>query len=94
MRRRFLEHPGPIAFAHRGGAEDAHENTLQAFDAAISLGYQYLETDVHLTADGVLVAFHDSVLDRVTDRTGSIASLSFEQVREADAGFWYLIDGG
>lgn len=79
----FLNHPGPIAFAHRGGASEAPENTLPAFEAAVSLGYSYVETDVHLTADGVLLAFHDDHLDRVTDRTGEIASLPWSEVRRA-----------
>ena len=43
----------------------------------------YLETDVHVTADGVLLAFHDDVLDRVTDRTGTIAELPWSAVRRA-----------
>lgn len=94
VRRRFLDHPGPIPIAHRGGAEEAPENTLAAFDAAMRLGYRYLETDVHVTADGVVVAFHDAALDRVTDRAGSIASLTLDQVREADAGFAHSPDGG
>ncbi|MGI8662673.1 MAG: glycerophosphodiester phosphodiesterase [Acidimicrobiales bacterium] len=79
----FLHHDGPIAFAHRGGASEAPENTLPAFEAAVRLGYSYLETDVHVTADGVLVAFHDDVLDRVTDGTGRIDELPWARVREA-----------
>jgi len=83
-----------VAIAHRGGAGEAPENTLPAFAAAAALGYRYAETDVHLTRDGVLVAFHDSRLDRVTDRSGPIASLDFAQVEAADAGYCFSNDGG
>jgi glycerophosphoryl diester phosphodiesterase len=89
----FLDREGPIAFAHRGGAGDAPENTLPAFDLAVELGYRYLETDVHVTSDGVLVAFHDSVLDRVTNRSGAIAKLAIAQVEAADAGHRFSRDG-
>jgi glycerophosphoryl diester phosphodiesterase len=79
----FLDHPGPIPFAHQGGASDAPENTMLAFEQAVNLGYRYVETDVHVTADGVLVAFHDDQLDRVTDRTGTIGELTWSAVQEA-----------
>ncbi|MBO0842738.1 MAG: glycerophosphodiester phosphodiesterase, partial [Nocardioides sp.] len=75
------------AYAHRGGARDPEihglENTLAAFQHAVGLGYRYLETDVHLTRDGVLLAFHDDRLDRVTDSRGAIAEMSYADVATA-----------
>ncbi|HEY6532438.1 MAG TPA: glycerophosphodiester phosphodiesterase [Acidimicrobiales bacterium] len=79
----FLDHPGPIPFAHRGGAGDWPENTMPAFAGAVALGYRYVETDAHVTADGVVLAFHDDKLDRVTDRRGVIAEMPWAEVREA-----------
>jgi len=81
--RPFLDHPGPIPFAHRGGAGDWPENTMPAFEGAVALGYRYVETDVHVTSDGVLLAFHDDKLDRVTDRTGLIRELPWSEVQRA-----------
>ncbi|MGP1397015.1 MAG: glycerophosphodiester phosphodiesterase [Inquilinaceae bacterium] len=79
----YLDHPGPLAFAHRGGTEAAPENSMEAFAAAVALGYRYLETDVHATRDGVLVAFHDDTLDRVTDGAGALGDLDWADVRRA-----------
>jgi glycerophosphoryl diester phosphodiesterase len=80
-----LDPPGSVlAMAHRGGALHPDipgaENTLHAFRHAVALGYRYLETDVHTTSDGVLVAFHDASLDRVTDSVGLLADLTAEEV--------------
>jgi glycerophosphoryl diester phosphodiesterase len=83
----FLDHPGPIPFAHRGGADGpAGENTLSAFKIAVETGYRYLETDVHATADGVLLAFHDRRLHRVTDTRGRISTLTAAEVATARIG--------
>lgn len=86
----YLSDPTPVALAHRGGAAYAPnvglENTMAAFRAAVEMGYRYLETDVHATRDGRVVAFHDTVLDRVTDVSGPIAALPWSVVREARVG--------
>jgi glycerophosphoryl diester phosphodiesterase len=83
----YFDHDGPIAMAHRGGAgyepNVGLENTLGAFRRAVEMGYEYLETDVHATSDGELVAFHDTHLDRVTDTEGAIVDLPYAAVREA-----------
>ena len=76
-----------VALAHRGGAgygpNVGRENTVHAFAQAIALGYRYLETDVHATADGVLAAFHDEILERVTDAAGRVAALPWSEVSQA-----------
>ena len=79
----FLDSPTPVAMAHRGGAIEHVENTMPAFEACLALGYRYLETDVRVTSDGVLIAFHDPTLDRVTDRSGRVEQLPWREVRSA-----------
>lgn len=83
VRHPYLDHPSPLPFAHRGGTANGLENTAAAFRRAAAAGYRYFETDVHTTADGVLVAFHDATLDRVTDASGRIRDLPWAAVGEA-----------
>jgi glycerophosphoryl diester phosphodiesterase len=82
----YLDAPTPLAMAHRGGAIEHLENTLPAFQACVDLGYRYLETDVRITADGTLVAFHDATLERVTDRSGRVDALPWSELAEARIG--------
>ncbi|MDP9981051.1 glycerophosphoryl diester phosphodiesterase [Pseudarthrobacter oxydans] len=79
--------PGrPVAMAHRGFSRDGLENSMAAFRAAVELGFRHLETDVHTTADGVLLLFHDETLDRITDAHGRISELPAETVARARIG--------
>ena len=82
-RYEFLDHPGPLPFAHRGGAAEAPENTRASFSHALDLGYRYLETDVHATSDGVVIVMHDPDLSRTSDRSGRIGDLPWREVRAA-----------
>jgi glycerophosphoryl diester phosphodiesterase len=86
-----LEEGTVLAFAHRGGAlhpeTPGPENTLKAFEHAVGLGYRYLETDVHATSDGVLLAFHDPTLLRLTGRAGRLADATYAALESV------LVDG-
>jgi glycerophosphoryl diester phosphodiesterase len=82
----YLRHPGPLAIAHRGGAAERPENTWAAFSHARELGYHWMETDVHATADGVVAVIHDPHLERVADRPGVVAQMRWAEVAAADLG--------
>lgn len=80
----YLDAPVPLAMAHRGGAllteNAAIENTLTAFRNAVALGFEYLETDVHVSRDGVVYAFHDLDLGRLAELTDTIAAMDSSAV--------------
>ncbi len=78
----YLRWPGPLAFAHQGGAGVHPENTERAFRHAVNLGFVHLETDVHASADGVAVVFHDESLDRATDGNGLIRDRAYSELRQ------------
>jgi glycerophosphoryl diester phosphodiesterase len=77
----------PVAIAHRGSRVLWPENTETSFQGAYELGYRHFETDLHLTADGAVVCFHDPTVDRTTDSTGPVESLTLAQLQSLNAGF-------
>ena len=81
----------PVRIAHRGasGAGLAPENTLAAFEKAIEIGVDAIEVDVHATRDNRVAVIHDATLDRTTDRLGIVRDLTYDEIREADAGSWF-----
>jgi glycerophosphoryl diester phosphodiesterase len=82
----YLDAPVPLAFAHRGGAADGDENTAAAFERAVTLGFRYVETDVHATSDGVPVVFHDQTLARVAGRPDRIDALTWADLATVRVG--------
>lgn len=75
--------------SHRGAAALAPENTLSAMRIAFDQGVDFVEADLHLTADNVPVLMHDATLDRTTNGSGAVSAHSLEQVRALDAGSWF-----
>ncbi|HJO25519.1 MAG: glycerophosphodiester phosphodiesterase [Myxococcota bacterium] len=82
----YLELPCPLVIGHRGCAGEAPENTLIAFELGLERGAHILESDVHLTRDGVPVLVHDAVVDRVTEGTGAVSDFDLHSLQELDAG--------
>jgi glycerophosphoryl diester phosphodiesterase len=79
-----------LCYAHQGGAREAPSSTLCAFRQAVAAGADALEMDVHATADGHLVVCHDSTVDRTTNGTGAISTLTLDQVRALDNAYWWV----
>ncbi len=83
----------PIAAAHRGSRLLWPENTMLAFQGAVDVGFNWIETDLHLTADGVLMTFHDDTLERCTDRTERLEHCTLSDLDKVNAGYRFEIDG-
>lgn len=79
----------PLIIGHRGSSGEAPENTLASFSLAMKQGCDGIELDIHVSLDGHLVVCHDFTLDRTTDHKGTIASLTLDEIRRADAGSWF-----
>jgi hypothetical protein len=78
-----------VLIAHRGDSDGAPENTLAAFDRALSAGFAAFETDAQLTADGVPVLLHCEALGRTTDGVGAVADKTLQEIKALDAGSWF-----
>ncbi len=80
--------------AHRGDSAFFPENTLPAFRSAVEIGVDCIETDVHLTSDGVCIIWHDDTLERLTDSRGLVSSKSYDELLTMDAGRMFTPDKG
>jgi glycerophosphoryl diester phosphodiesterase len=83
-----------LNIAHRGGGRLRPEATLPAFEHALSVGADVIEFDVHASSDGIVVVIHDDTVDRTTDGSGTVADMSFAELRMLDAGYAFTPDGG
>ena len=90
----LFHRPEPVVIAHRGSRLLWPENTMTAFQQAAGYGVQFVETDLRVSADGILHCFHDAFLDRTTNGSGAIGSESARDLERLDAGFHHRIDGG
>ena len=87
----FFENDGlPLVIAHQGGEHLAPSNTMIAFEQAVNMGVDVLETDIHITKDGQLIAIHDPTVDRTTDGKGLVADLTLEEIQRLDAGYHFI----
>ncbi|MCA9939492.1 MAG: glycerophosphodiester phosphodiesterase [Anaerolineales bacterium] len=84
----------PLVFAHQGGENLWPSNTMFAFDQAAALGVDVLDSDMHMTRDGVLVLMHDETVDRTTNGTGAIRDMTLAEIEQLDAGYNFSTDGG
>ncbi|MFN8498145.1 MAG: glycerophosphodiester phosphodiesterase [Anaerolineae bacterium] len=84
----------PLVFAHQGGGGIRPENTMESLRHAADIGADVLDSDMHLTKDGVLVLMHDETVDRTTNGHGAVADLTLAEIKALDAGYSFTTDGG
>jgi glycerophosphoryl diester phosphodiesterase len=90
----YLQGPRPRLFAHRGASGTSPENTIEAFAEGIAGGADRLELDVHASADGHIVVFHDEDLARTTNGSGLVRERTLSELRELDAGYHFQDETG
>ncbi|WP_228547469.1 glycerophosphodiester phosphodiesterase [Filobacillus milosensis] len=90
----FYQQDRPLVIAHQGGEHLAPSSTLEAFKNAYNMGVDVLETDIHISKDGYLVAIHDSTVDRTTDGSGAVSDLTLKELKELDAGYYFEDEKG
>ena len=89
----YLGREHPVRLAHRGSRVLWPENTHHAFDGAVELGYVYIETDIRVTSDGVVVVFHDETLERTTNGVGKVSDWNWDALSALDAAYNFSPDG-
>ncbi|PKR78780.1 glycerophosphodiester phosphodiesterase [Halalkalibacillus sediminis] len=85
----FFDQEDPLVIAHQGGEHLAPSSTMEAFENAVELGVDVLETDLHISKDGYLVAIHDPTVDRTTDSSGLVAEMTLDELKSLDAGYYF-----
>jgi glycerophosphoryl diester phosphodiesterase len=83
----------PLVMAHQGGEDEFPSNTMFAFKSATKAGATALELDIGVTADGKIIVMHDTTVNRVTNGTGNVSSLTLAQIKKLDGAYWFSKTG-
>lgn len=78
-----------LVIAHRGASADAPEHTMESYRLAMEMDADYIEIDLQMTRDGVLIALHDVSVDRTTDGSGEVSEMDLAEIKQLDAGSWF-----
>jgi glycerophosphoryl diester phosphodiesterase len=82
----------PIVLAHAAGEDEFPHSTPYGYAQSVAAGVDMLDLDVQLTGDGVLIVHHDGDVDRTTEGTGDVASMTYEQVAALDNAYWFTAE--
>lgn len=90
----YLADNRPVILAHQGASAYAPSDTMESFKLGMEQGADIIETDLHMTKDGILVLAHDETVDRLTNGTGAIEAMTLEELRKLDFGYKFTMDDG